>query len=143
MLYYIKRTDNDAHERLLLGYCQIYYIDTEIKEPPNPNSDTAFYRQSEQFKYTMGLDTKLIGKFMAGTNRLNLVKRNHVEKAGLIFNKSGKGTCSPGYNFEVRDRNNGDEVNLWGCHIEDPSIYCVHIGRPKINMKGSISKKIT
>jgi len=137
----ISRIDNETHERILLGYCQIYYIDTEEKTKPHKNANKPFYFQSEQFNTTMGLDTKLIGNFRCSLNRLNLVRKSDAINVGNIMHDSGKGTCKPGFNFEGLPKKGG-KLHLYGCHIEDPSLFCVHIGPNFINAKGRKSKRI-
>lgn len=132
----IMRTDNEAHERILLGYCQIYYIDTVLREKVHIHAKNPFYYQYEGFSTTMGLDTKMIGSFLTSQNRRNSVSPQEVKACGQIMNLSGKGTCKNGFNFQL------SKSHLWGCHIESNDIFCLHIGPPKQNMQGRVTEHI-
>ena len=137
----IFRKDNEAHERLLLGYCQIFYIDTELKEKIHRDSSPPFYYQADNLSTTMQVDAKFIGKFKNSKLRLNWVKKDKIIKEGKVFPKSGKGTCEIGFNFECIKNKDGMS-HLWGCHIEDPSFFCIHLGSPWINAKGRVTTSI-
>lgn len=130
-----------VRERALLGYCQIYYIDTTLKQTAHLNDKTPYYYQSEQFKDTLGLDTKLIGAFLTSHNRQNPVELNDIKQHGNILAPSGKDFCKPGYNFEIT-KTRKDRWSLWGCHIESPDIYCIHVGAGMINSRGRVSDRV-
>ena len=138
--YNISR-NHHVRERALLGYCQIYYIDTTLKITAHLNGSVPYYYQAEQFKDTLGLDTKLIGAFLTSHNRQNPVELNDIKQHGNILDPSGKDFCEPGYNFEITKSKN-ELYSLWGCHIESPDIYCIHVGAGMINTRGRVSARI-
>ena len=141
--YPIMRLFNESKERVLLGYCQIYYIDTELKLPARIEHTQPYYMQYENSTNTMIVDTKLIGNFLATTTRQNIVEIETVAKVGKIIHASGKDTIQPGFNFEGLIYKKQNNMHLYGCHIEDPNFFCSHIGKHGINKDGRVSEKLT
>jgi len=139
----ITRLSNEHKERILLGYCQIYYIDTILKQPAHKHAGNPYYMQAEQLTNTMGLDTKLIGNFRCSTTRLNLIDQDLLSSTGHIMDLSGKDTVHPGFNFECIGPHKNNKTHLYGCHIENPELFCIHVGDPGRNKNGRVSEKLT
>ena len=134
----LTRLPNEGKERIGLGYCQMYYIDTVTRIKPHQAAEYPYYYQASDLKSTMGLDTKLIGNFKCSATR-KTTPTEQLLNVSNVMDQSGKGEVKPGFNIELTFRNE----HVFCCHYESDDFYCLHIGRSWINQKGRVSARIS
>lgn len=133
----LTRLSNEGKERIGLGYCQMYYIDTIARIKTHQAAENPYYYQASDLKSTMGLDTKLIGNFKNSATRKTPPTKKLLD-ASNVMDQSGKGAVKRGFNIEITFHHE----HVYCCHYESDDFYCLHIGGSGTNQKGRVTARI-